>query len=250
MNLLQIIILKMKKKFTFASNELFAKRSSTSTSSVLTRRNGVFGFEFPFPFALLLSELFLVLFAFFAIGESPFSDNFLFLPANELFCTAGFSSSSSDESSLDDSGFGIVGFAKPPDTNFTGLKLFGVLVFVGDIVLAGVFAETDLFLPSSLSLSLESDDDDSFFFIVTDLFADTFGFFAASSSSESLLSSDDDLPLAVTFPFVTGALAGVGFFFAGSSSLESELELSFFATFGATNEKKNINLSISCYNLK
>lgn len=198
----------------------------------------MFGLEFE----LLLNDLWLLLAAFFAIGKSPFSDNFRFLPATivaEVFLSD--SSSLDESSSLDDffAGCLTVGWAKPPDTNFTGLKLFGVLVFVGDNSFAGVFAaKFDVLSLLSLSLSLDSDDDDSFFvtFVsLDDLLASTG--FLLGFSSESLLSSsedDDDLPLAVILPFVFGA-GTIGFFFvAESSSLSSlESELSFLVTFAA-----------------
>lgn len=58
---------------TFASNELLPTRGSTTTSSVLTRRNGVFGLPLSVPF----NDAFLVL-AFFADDVSLLNDNFRF----------------------------------------------------------------------------------------------------------------------------------------------------------------------------
>lgn len=119
-------------------------------------------------------------------------------------------SSLSDESSLDEDfsvGFLTVGCTKPPDTNFIGLKLCGVLVLAGADNLAGV-------LPGFSSSSLlSSDDDDESFFLTIELFADAFAIFAflAGASSSESSSDDDDLPLVAAFPLVKGALTAAFF---------------------------------------
>lgn len=173
---------------TLASYELLAKRGSTSTSSSFTLRNGVFGAEL----VLLFNDV--LLFPFLILNDELLdSDNFRFLPLTP------FSSPFSDSS--------CCGLAKPPDTNWTGLK-FGVLVTDGFSFCTAFGCNVELFVSLSLS-SLSSLLDESFLAAAGFplLFA-SFGFFAAFASSESLLSSEDDSAFRLFAPFVTAGLAG------------------------------------------
>lgn len=180
-------------EFTFASYELSAKRGSTSTSSLLTRRNGVFGADCEL---LLNDELFL---PFLMVNdESLFSENFRFLPLLPFSVIDVLSSP-----------FSFSSLAKPPDTNVTGLK-FGVLVIDGFNLCTVAMDLLALSSLSSLSSLLESDDSflaapgAGFALLLANL-----GFLAAVSLSlESLLSSDDDSAFRFAAPFVIAGLTG------------------------------------------